>query len=107
VANTIKQSEKETQKAVLKYLEMNHSKYMHWRNNSGAMKTEAGGFYFFGAVGSPDIFVLWKGVLYGLEVKSTGGKQSEGQKEFERKMNLHGGIYKVIFSLDDVRALGL
>lgn len=101
----IKQSEKETQRAVLQYLTMKG--HFHWRNNSGAMKTESGGFYFFGTVGSPDIFILYKGILYGLEIKSTGGKQSTGQIEFEKKMLKHGGVYKVCFSLDDVLALGL
>ncbi len=101
----IKQKEKETQKAVLEYLKLKG--HFHWRNNSGAMKTERGGFYFFGTVGSPDIFVLFKGLLYGLEIKSTGGKQSDGQKMFEVQMNANGGVYKLCFSLDDVIALGL
>lgn len=100
-----KQLEKLTQKAVLDYLAI--MKYFHWRNNSGAMKTQSGGFYFFGAVGSPDIFVLHKGILYGLEIKSTGGKQSVGQIEFQKRMEKNGGVYKLIFCLDDVIALGL
>lgn len=105
MAKQLKQSEKETQKAVLKYLAM--KKHFFWRNNSGAMKTAGGHLYFFGAVGSPDVFVLHKGVLYGLEIKSTGGKQSEGQIVFQEGMEKNGGVYKVIYSLDEVIALGL
>ncbi len=71
------------------------------------MKTERGGFYFFGVVGSPDIFILKDGKLIGLEVKAPKGKQSEGQIEFQKKMEKNGGIYKVVFSLDDVINLGL
>lgn len=101
--------EKQAQKAILDYFELkkNTPKFMFWRNNSGAMKTESGGFYFFGAVGSPDIFVLKNGVLYGLEIKGSKGVQSDGQVAFGIKMNNAGGVYKVVRSLDDVQALGL
>lgn len=95
--------EKEAQKSILQYLTLKG--YFHWRNNTGVMKTETS-YFSFGAVGSPDIFVLHKGVFYGLEVKGKS-KQSEVQKEFEIKMQKNGGVYRLCYSLDDVISLGL
>lgn len=101
-------TEKATQKAVIDYLTL--KRHFFWRNNSGAMVSEYKGrqrFMRFGTTGSPDIFVLKNGMLYGLEIKDIKGKQSEGQVLFENDMNRHGGIYKVIRTLDDVIGLGL
>jgi len=97
--------EHETQSAVIEYLQLKG--YFYWRNNSGALKTERGGFIRFGSVGSPDVFVLKKGILYGLEIKSLKGKLSEGQIEFKKGMEKHGGKYFIIRSLDDLVLIGL
>ena len=91
--------EKYIQKAILDYLEFRG--FFHWRNNSGATKTEKGGFIRFGAVGSPDIFVIREGVCYGIEVKNEKGKQSEGQVAFEKNFTRAGGVYFVARSLDE------
>lgn len=95
--------EKETQKAVLQYLAIRN--IFHWRNNSGATKTIGGGFIRFGAVGSPDVFAIHKGTIYGLEVKDVKGRLSDGQKIFQEGMNKAGGTYVVVRSLDDVLEL--
>jgi hypothetical protein len=43
-----------------------------------------------------------------VEVKMPGGRQSEDQKEFEKRWVLHGGVYVLAHSLLDVKtALGL
>ena len=95
--------EKETQKAVIQYLQIRN--IFHWRNNSGATKTIGGGFIRFGAVGSPDVFVIYKGTIYGLEVKDVKGRLSEGQVAFQDGMTKAGGVYVVVRSLDDVLEL--
>lgn len=99
----MKSLEKETQKAAIEYLTIKN--IFHWRNNSGATKTIGGGFMRFGAVGSPDIFAIRDGKIYGLEIKDVKGRLSEGQKIFQEKMNAAGGIYVIVRSIDDVLKL--
>lgn len=93
-------SEKYVQRAVLDYLAL--KRIFHWRNNSGALRTERGGFIKFGAVGSPDIFAIHNGVIYGFEIKDVKGRLSDGQKVFQEGMNKAGGQYIVVRSIDDV-----
>ena len=92
--------EKHIQSSILQYLAYN--RVFHWRNNTGAMKTEHGGFIRFGAVGSPDIFAMKGGVIYGIEVKNEKGKQSEDQKAFQFAFEASGGKYILARSIDDV-----
>lgn len=96
----MKSTEKATQHAVLEYLAM--KRIFHWRNNSGATITQRGHFMRFGAVGSPDIFAIHNGVIYGFEIKDVKGKLSDSQKAFREGMNKAGGQYLVIRSIDDV-----
>lgn len=97
--------EKLVQDAVIKYLTL--KKHCFWRNNSGALKTEYGGFVRFGAVGSPDICVIKDGFFIGLEIKSATGKQSEGQKAFEKMLKEAGAEYHIIKSVDQLQEIGL
>lgn len=93
-------------RAIMEYLE--YKRYLWWRNQSGGIAFSRDGvrrFVRLGKVGSPDIFVLYKGKLYGIEVKSITGKQSAEQKKFEQEMIAEGGIYKVCRSIDDVEEL--
>lgn len=98
-------AEKDIQRTILDYLAIR--KYFFWRNNSGALKTEKGGFIRFGALGSPDICLVKDGFFIGLEVKQKGTKQSPAQKDWEKKCKEAGGEYWVVRSLEDVRELGL
>ena len=41
-----------------------------WRNNSGAFKTERGGFYRIGTPGAPDIIGCFHGKFVALELKT-------------------------------------
>jgi len=91
--------EKEIQKQILEYLQL--KRIFHFRNNVGAGMMGKR-FVRFGIPGAPDIFALKNGMLYGIEVKRPGSKQSPLQKEFGDKMNANGGVYRVIFSLDQV-----
>ncbi len=77
-------------------------KVFHFRNNTGAMKTEHGGFYRFGTPGSPDIICCVNGQFVGIEVKGPKGRQSPQQKEFEQALTKAGGRYILARSVDDV-----
>ncbi len=95
----IKSTEKETQKACIEYLTA--KKIFFWRQNSGAFKTERGGFYSMGVKGAPDIFAVIKGTLYAFEIKDIKGKQNENQIEFEKNLMHAGGKYFVIRNIDE------
>ena len=53
--------------------------------------------------GVPDLFAMKEGMIYGIEVKSSKGHQSEMQKVFEERFRKSGGIYILARSLEDVR----
>lgn len=57
--------------------------------------------------GVPDIILVKDGTFWGLEVKSAIGKQSDNQREFERRCSIAGGRYELVRRLEDVLALGL
>lgn len=98
----MRSTEKATQKAILDYLEL--TGVFHWRNNSGAMRTEHGSFVRFGTAGSPDIIVVLPphGQILGIEVKDGRGSLSAAQKAFRDALERVGGLYLVARSLDDV-----
>jgi hypothetical protein len=100
----LKATEHSTQSAILDYLTL--VGVFHYRNNSGAMAGEYKGkkwFMRFGAVGSPDIVAVVDGRYIGIEVKGTGGKQSEAQKQFQEKLEKAGGRYILAYSLEDIQ----
>jgi len=88
--------EKDIQNACMDFL--NAYKIFFWRNNTGAFKTEVGGFYRFGYPGSPDIIAIHKGKFIAIECKTKTGKQTVRQKEFEEKTTKAGGIYLLVRS---------
>jgi hypothetical protein len=92
--------ESEVQRAILDWLEWHH--IFHYRNNSGAFIDAQKHFYRFGALGSPDIICVINGRFIGIEVKAHGGKQSEHQKEFQRRLETAGGLYILAYSVDDL-----
>lgn len=87
-------------KMCLDYLRMR--KIFCYRNNTGGMKTERGGFIRFGAVGSPDIVMVINGKYIALEIKTEKGQQSEGQKQFQQELEKAGGIYLLVRSLEQL-----
>ena len=97
--------ETEIQKAILDYLRLKGRFF--WRNNSGAFKTESGGFYRVGTAGAPDIIGCVDGKFVGLEVKTEKGKLSVDQQAFARGLRTAGGAFHLVRSIDDVIALGL
>ena len=97
--------ETDIQAAILDYLRLKGRFF--WRNNSGAFKTERGGFYRIGTPGAPDIIGCFHGTFVGLEVKTATGKLSDDQKAFAAVVRANGGQYHVVRSIEDVIDLGL
>jgi hypothetical protein len=98
--------ESDVQRQILDYLALKG--IFHYRQNSGGLGGEHKGkkwFVRFGAVGAPDIICVIAGQYVGIEVKAPKGKQSDHQKEFQRKLEMAGGRYILTYSLDDVISL--
>ncbi len=93
--------ESDIQKAIIQYLTI--KKIFHYRQNSGAFKTEKGFMRAASVNGLPDIVVIKDGIYIGLEVKTPKGKQQESQKHIQNEITKAGGLYFVVKSLDDVR----
>jgi hypothetical protein len=69
---------------------------MFWRQNSGAMQDKFGRLVKFSSIdGLPDIcgFGGKYGRFFGIEVKSTSGRQRDKQKIFQKQCECMGGIY--------------
>ena len=86
----------------LQYLKLKH--IVCWRNNTGATKTEKGGFIRFGATGSPDIFAVLRpnGQLVNIECKVGKNKLSPAQHEWQMTMEAHGAKYWLVYSIDEM-----
>lgn len=105
--------EKYVVKAVLDYLRL--KRIFCWRNNTGGFmrnyvrkdRTEGEHFYRFGEIGSPDIFAVKNGKIYGIECKGENGKLSETQEGFGKELEKAGGIYVVTYGIKDVERVGL
>lgn len=88
-----------------------------WRVNTGmgwfangkpARKTDPGAYPVrFGEKGQGDISGIFKGgVRVEIECKSSTGRQSEDQRNFQAMIERYGGVYVVARSIEDVdRAL--
>lgn len=51
--------------------------------------------------GVPDLTAIKNGVVYQIEVKCQGGRQSDNQKNFQEQWENNGGIY-ILGGVDDV-----
>lgn len=92
--------EQDIQSAICEWL--SYKRVFHYRNNTGAFKTERGGFIRYGTPGSPDIVCCFKGRFIAIEVKSKIGKQSDSQKFFQENLEKAGGYYFIARSISDV-----
>jgi hypothetical protein len=103
--------------SIMEYLAVR--KVLHFRMNTGAVKTE-NRFFRFGTPGMSDIIafrrinarglkdfgeVLHLSKVLFLECKTPKGKQSEAQKAFQALVESHGHIYAVVRSIEDVESL--
>ncbi len=95
--------EKALEKSIMQWLELQGDRILATTINCGHIKTANGGlFRATSRNGVPDIEVIYKGRYIGLECKAGKNKQSSHQIEFERRCISAGGIYKVVYSLDEV-----
>lgn len=94
--------EKSVLNAVMEYLSL--KRIPHWRINSGALRTERGGFIRFGSKGMPDLYAIGPaGISVWIECKRPkGGRLSEAQKEFLDCINRNGGIGIVVNSVESL-----
>lgn len=77
-----------------------------YRNNCGVAEMR-GGFKVRFGVGSPggsDLIGLYKGRALFVEIKTETGRQSPEQKTFQQCVERHGGIYRILRSVDDARS---
>jgi len=91
--------EKDLQRLILDWLAA--KRIFAWRNNSGAFVRD-NHFYRFGSQGSPDIFAVKNSKAFGIEVKGPKGKQSLGQREWQKGFEQAGGKYILAYALEDV-----
>lgn len=105
-------SEAKTVTAICHYLEA--KKYFFWRqSNTGVYRVDRNAYIPSpnSMRGIPDIFLIrsngFGSVIYGIEVKSATGQQSEFQKKFQQKLEASGGIYILARSVDDLIEGGL
>lgn len=108
IANITKyMSETEIQRTILEGLWYN--KILAWRNQQIPVPIRRGR-EIVGlrkadpfTVGMPDILALKDGVLYGIEVKTSKGRQSPEQKDWAIRIEEAGGVYILARSWEDVR----
>lgn len=95
-------------KSILSYLQLRPGQY--WRQNTGAVSIPAkrgNRFVRFGVPGAADITGIKEGVRIEIEVKTSKGRLSENQKEYQRMIQENGGVYILARSIDDVVNAGL
>ena len=93
--------ERDVLSSILEYLQW--AKVFHYRQNTGAVKTEHGRFIRFGVLGSPDIICVINGQYVGIEVKDKA-KQSPHQIDFQQRLEKAGGRYILAHGVEDVVA---
>ena len=102
--------ETDVQKAICDYL--SYKKHFFWRTNNIPIYDPKRKTYRampkYSIHGVPDIILIGEiGQFIGLEVKTSKGKQSKHQKEFEKNCKEAGGEYYIIKSIDDIQEIGL
>lgn len=91
-------------RSVLRALELHPDVAWARRMNSGAAKTESGGWIRFGFEGCPDIWFMTRAGRLGVcEVKRPTGRTTPAQLAFLKLVSTNGGIAFVARSAEDVR----
>lgn len=86
-----KLSETEIQNQIREFLRLNGWYVMRHQQSLGSLK------------GMSDLTAIKDGNTIYIEVKTPRGIQSKYQKEFQKEIELHGGIYLLARSVDDIR----
>ena len=95
-----KRNENDIIKACLTWLHLHG--FWAIRINSGAFKTERGGFYRMSVPGMSDIVALKNGVCYFIETKMPGKNQNANQIKFEQDIRRAGGVYFVVHDIAEL-----
>ena len=74
------------------------------KNNTGAIKTGKR-FVRFGKKGSSDFLLFMSGATYFLECKTKTGRQSQDQKDFQRRVEKLGFQYLIVRDVKSVYQL--
>lgn len=76
-----------------------------WRNNVGQMVSADGRRIVFGVggKGAADLLGMFGGRFVAIEIKTPIGRQSPEQKRFQALVEMRGGAYALIRSVDDAR----
>lgn len=96
----------ELQKAICDYLKAH--RFFFWRQNNLGVWDNIRKSYRKNprqTKGIPDIFVLLRGNLYGLEIKTETNRQTLDQLEFQKDFERNGGHYFLVRSLSQVMSL--
>jgi len=64
-----------------------------WRANTGAAAQADGRVIHFGRRGQADLLGVAEGLFLAIEVKSPGARQRPDQRDFQRRLVEHGGVY--------------
>lgn len=77
-----------------------------YRNNVGLATTDRGTKIKFGLFpGSADLIGCFRGRFIAVEIKTPDGRQSPDQKLWQGQIESKGGLYFIVRSEDDARAL--
>lgn len=76
-----------------------------WRNNVGLAEMRGYKVRFGLAEGSADLIGLFRGRFIAVEIKTPTGRQSPAQRQWQGVVELHQGLYYLVRSEDDARAL--
>lgn len=85
-------------------LELTTYGFLCWSNNTGAVKT-SDRYQRYGLKGSSDILaVAVGGMFWAIEIKTGKAVQNKAQKAFQKAVESRGGIYLLIYSLEELRS---
>ncbi len=110
--NIFKTKESTVQKGVIKALQyLENLGYLYFfRSGAGAVKIKGNDkdkdrYFKTGKKGCPDITVCYRGLFYGLEIKSPTGRQTDSQKKAQKAIERSGGKYYLIRDVLEVEEL--
>ena len=97
--------EKDIKRQILNWLLRRPKTYCWTQASVGIYDHNLGFFRSAPKKGIPDIICCIDGKFVGIEVKRPGNKLSEAQKGFKAGIELAGGVYAVVFSLEETKRL--
>ena len=85
-------------------LELTTNGFLCWKNSTGAIKT-SDRYQRYGLKGSSDILAVADGgMFWAIEIKTGKAVQNKAQKAFQKAVELRGGIYLLIHSIEELRS---